>query len=269
MNYLNVELNKSSLFGKDELLRELEAGDCTVHRTIGILEERYGAAMYCQFGSIGNCIVAPIREGLLMLFCEYWEGIEVVLTHSAKLMDANDQKSIINKINERTSLLTYSIQGLAQDYGLAENTQLSEDTPGNPTYMGHSLDPDTLLGKDELLARLRAEDHGCTYKSLSEILTSHIDGYDELKWHYPISDGEHSGGFLVPVREGLLYIPYNEVYNADEYEVLLADKASLMDEESCEMFANELMSFSDGICKAMREAMEVFKNVRRPDSGDR
>ena len=92
-------------------------------------------------------------------------------------------------------------------------------------YMDRTLNPDELPTKDELLEQLRKA--GSCWNAISELREGQFERYaNELVWHYPISDSNFYGGYITPVRDGFLFIPYDEVrIRSDEH--LLLDKAYL------------------------------------------
>lgn len=118
MKYVNVDLNASLLFSKGELLSRLEFGDCTVSEVSNLLEARYGAAMVCRPGNISDCFLVPVYEGILMLPFEYWEGIEMVQTNKARLMDADGCRLLLEAVKNRTDTIIAGIHDLAGKYGI-------------------------------------------------------------------------------------------------------------------------------------------------------
>ena len=82
----------------------------------------------------------------------------------------------------------------------------------------HLIFYDTLKSKQELIDYLI--ENSPTERSLAEFCYSYAERYqNSLYWHYPICDTVHLGAYLVLVKEGVLYVPYND-----------ADKVS------CELF---------------------------------
>ena len=99
----------------------------------------------------------------------------------------------------------------------------------NPQYMGITLDFSKLLSKDALLQYL--EENGATDHTLADIRNRYESEFgNELMWRYPLSAGLHAGAFIIPVQEGFLSIPYDEM-DAQEYELLTLEGAGLMDED--------------------------------------
>ena len=85
----------------------------------------------------------------------------------------------------------------------------------------HLIFYDTLKSKEELIDYFIK--NSPTERSLADFCSDYSARYqNSLYWHYPLSDSEHLGAYLVLVKEGVLYIPYDD-----------ADKVS------CELFCLE------------------------------
>lgn len=65
------------------------------------------------------------------------------------------------------------------------------------------------------------------------------------------------GTVLIPVKEGFLSLPFDEV-DSEAYEIFLPDDACLMDEESFDIFCDDLKRYSEGFCSAMQEAKKIL-----------
>lgn len=126
----------------------------------------------------------------------------------------------------------------------------------NPQYMGITLDFSKLLSKDALLQYL--EENGATDRTLADIRNRYESEFgNELMWRYPLSAGLHAGAFIIPVQEGFLSIPYDEI-EAQEYELLILEGAGLMDEDEMTFFRNDLKSYTDAFCSAMDDAVSIL-----------
>jgi len=73
-----------------------------------------------------------------------------------------------------------------------------------------TMDKSKLVSRAEVLQHLSA--NGAHYPSLAQIINQYEEhfGIDPV-WHYPLSDDRNNGAFIVPVQEGYLWLPYNEV----------------------------------------------------------
>lgn len=73
-----------------------------------------------------------------------------------------------------------------------------------------AIDTRDLLSQQDIKSGLETGD--ADYNTLVNLCEEHQKKYgDHLLWHYPISDGEHSGVYFVLVKEGVMAIPYNSV----------------------------------------------------------
>ena len=129
------------------------------------------------------------------------------------------------------------------------------------TYMSMEIDPESLPTKDELIARLK-EDGGMD-RAFAPVREEQYERYgSELVWRYPISEGYAAGGFILPVREGILWVPYDEI-EKEEGEILLLDDAELLDAGACEVMADDFRRYADGLCSMLREAAVICKAARK------
>lgn len=132
-------------------------------------------------------------------------------------------------------------------------------------YMNMELDPAKLPTKQELLTRLR--EGGGTDRALSDIREEQYELYNnELDWRYPISQGENAGGFVIPVREGILWIPYDEI-ERDEGEILLLDRSYLLSADDCHILADDYKFYADGLCAMLHEAEAICEQLD-PDNDE-
>lgn len=130
-------------------------------------------------------------------------------------------------------------------------------------YMNMNLDPATLPCKDDLLARVRAD--GGTDRALADIREEQMEAYqNELIWRYPISEGNSAGGFITPVREGILWIPYDEM-EREEGEILMPDEACLLTEDACTVFEEDFRYYANGLCSMLLEAAAICKQLGSTD----
>jgi len=122
---------------------------------------------------------------------------------------------------------------------------------------GVNVDPEMLYSKDKLLEILAAGDG--TNRELSKFREKNIDTFgQELIWRYPITDGFNAGIFLVPVQEGFLSIPFNEM-TIDDYEILDLEEARLMTAEELQFLFENWIDFSAGLTIVLREMLRAEK----------
>lgn len=126
-------------------------------------------------------------------------------------------------------------------------------------YMNMELDPSKLPTMQELLDRLRED--GGTDRSMAHIREEQMETYqNELVWRYPISEGSAAGGFVLPVREGILWIPYDEIEREDG-EILLLQDAHLLSADDCSIMADDFQLYADGLCSMLREAEAICEQL--------
>lgn len=122
-------------------------------------------------------------------------------------------------------------------------------------YMNLLLNPEELPAKDELIEEIR--DGGGTDAALAELREQQHEKYgNELIWRFPISEGESAGGFIMPVREGILWIPYDEM-EKETGEILLLDDAELLTEDACEIMAEDYMSYAKELCDVLNQSAAI------------
>ena len=122
-------------------------------------------------------------------------------------------------------------------------------------YMKLDLNPDDLPTMKELLAEIA--ENGGTDAALAKLREQQMEKYhNELIWRYPISQGSAAGGFIMPVREGILWLPYDEM-EKEAGEILLTDDADLLDEVACETMADEYSSYADELCDVLRQSAKI------------
>lgn len=128
-------------------------------------------------------------------------------------------------------------------------------------YMKLSLNPEELPTMRELIEEI--EDGGGTDAALADLRDKHYEKYkNNLIWRYPISAGESAGGFIMPVREGILWIPYDEM-EKEIGEILLTGDASLLDEDTCKMLTDDYESYARELCDVLRQSARICRQLGR------
>ena len=126
-------------------------------------------------------------------------------------------------------------------------------------FMNLSLNPDELPTMKDAIAEI--DNLGGTDIALDKLRMRQMEKYnDELIWRYPISDGDSAGGFIMPVREGILWIPYDEM-KKETGELLLTRDAHLLSEDTCEMMADDFASYADELCNMLRQSARIARSV--------
>ena len=128
-------------------------------------------------------------------------------------------------------------------------------------YMDQRLNSDELPTMKELLSEI--DENGGTDAALAGLREKQYRQYCcELIWRYPISQGDSAGGFLMPVREGILWIPYDEM-EKEAGEILRTSDAVLMDEAACRAYAEDFRAYADELCSALRQSAYICRGIGR------
>ena len=115
------------------------------------------------------------------------------------------------------------------------------------------LDKSQLYTMKELLAIL--EKNGSDGLALVAVGDHYMETVGEYPiWRYPLNDGGYEGGSIVPVQEGWLYLPCEEI-DREDYDQFALKEATLLDAETCKRFAQELESY----CRAL---VAVFGRIQ-------
>ena len=128
-------------------------------------------------------------------------------------------------------------------------------------YMDQRLNSDELPTMKELISEI--DENGGTDAALAGLREKQYRQYCcELIWRYPISQGDSAGGFLMPVREGILWIPYDEM-EKEAGEILRTSDAVLMDEAACRAYADDFRAYADELCSALRQSAYICRGTGR------
>lgn len=131
-------------------------------------------------------------------------------------------------------------------------------------YMGREIDPKTLPTKAELLAFIN--ESGMDDRALAKVREQQYETYGcELLWRYPISDGKAAGGFVTPVREGFLWLPYDAMTREDG-ELLTMEEVKLLSAEECEYLLTDMHSFAEGLCNALADAQSILEILEKEEA---
>lgn len=120
----------------------------------------------------------------------------------------------------------------------------------------YDVDVAKLLTQAELLDFLKED--GASDRSLAKVRERYMDQFgNEMVWQYPISDGMHTGTFIVCVQEGFISLPY-DVIDAEDYEMLELQDAAMYDAESMRIFIEDWETFSKDLTSAMQEMLRIL-----------
>jgi len=123
-------------------------------------------------------------------------------------------------------------------------------------FIGIEVDKKKLYSKQALLDYLR--ENGENDRVLAYIRTEYFDAFgNEMMWRYPISDGLHTGTFIVLVKEGFISLPFNEI-DVEDYEILDLEDAAMFDEDAIQFFIDDWKLFSDDLMEAMTDIKRIL-----------
>lgn len=127
--------------------------------------------------------------------------------------------------------------------------------------MNQQLDPNELPTRQELLTVI--DENGGTDAALASVRERQYDKYhNELIWRYPISQGDSAGGFIMPVREGILWIPYDEM-EKETGEILRTSDATIMDEKTCAQICDDFRRYAEELCAALKDCARICRKIGR------
>lgn len=112
------------------------------------------------------------------------------------------------------------------------------------------------ISSGDLYSREQIENLLCSFGSLDEVCSRYAERFgNQLVWMYPISDNTQGGGAIVPVQEGLLFIPHSDQqlgYNMSGIELLDANAVRTMKTES--------KAYFDGLFSALSDMEALLQN---------
>ena len=124
--------------------------------------------------------------------------------------------------------------------------------PENVELAGHRFQRSRLTAMSEVTAILDA--NGYNFVSLEPFRDWYQKLFgDDLCRRFPLCDTEHAGCVLFPVREGILYLPYDAVDETD-YEQFVAQDIKLLDE-------SKLLSLQEELLRVSAEQMQVLTGI--------
>ena len=128
-------------------------------------------------------------------------------------------------------------------------------------YMDLQIDKSKLMTMTEVVDYL--ETYGANYSVFSELRDRYEEEFgNSLVWNYQSCADYFPGFFLMPVQEGILGVPYNEV-EADAFEVIVTDGIALLSAEDLRERLTAYRSFAEGLMNAM-EDMIIFARMCNP-----
>ena len=129
----------------------------------------------------------------------------------------------------------------------------------NVQINGITIDKEKLWTKNKVLTLLELKPN---YSSLFQIIKEYNEKLgNEFIWQYSVAFGMYAGIFIVPVQDGFLSIPYNEI-EAKQGEVLILDKVKLLDIVSLQLLIEDFKRHSDDLLGALNDMKKI---AEQPD----
>ncbi len=182
---------------------------------------------------------------------------EMRITISDDEIAAQTAMAMVNGAPGTDSELEDGIVRLLDGY-VVKNEDAEQATTPAPHYMGLPIDAACLLSKQELLDHL--SENGTDDRAIAELREQQYARFGkELMWRYPLSDGCALGGFIFPVQEGFLWIPYDEI-DKERGELLVLENAELMDTAALSLLREDFASYAAELCAALRDAERIVRD---------
>lgn len=122
-------------------------------------------------------------------------------------------------------------------------------------YMGLEIDRSKLMTKAYVVDHLQ----DANYSALSDLRTRYEETFgQELVWNYQCCGDFFPGFFLMPVQEGFLSIPYNEVA-CDEFEQIAADGIELLSAVELQCRLDRYRAYAVELMGAMKDMIVITK----------
>lgn len=132
------------------------------------------------------------------------------------------------------------------------------------TYMGERIERKQLFSKDHIISLLRNE--GSHFTTLESVRGYYGKKFgNELYWSYPLCDGLHNGAGILPVQEGFLWLPYDEV-DTETYEQYILEHACLLTAEEASTLVKELRAYAEEVCAALEDIQVELSAVQYQDT---
>jgi len=128
-------------------------------------------------------------------------------------------------------------------------------------YMGLRINKKKLMKTGEVVDYLRV--HGENYSAFSDLRDIYEEAFGkDLVWNYQCCGDFFPGFYLMPVREGFLSIPYNEV-EVDEFEQIVADNIELLSAEDLQFRLERYRAYAVEMMSAMEDMIAIAKKEHK------
>lgn len=109
-----------------------------------------------------------------------------------------------------------------------------------------------MVSMAEVLNLLR--ENGATFTALEPVRNRYADQFgNELCWSFPFSTGDFLGCVLLPVQEGVLYLPYTSL-DSETYEQIDVEATCLLTEEIAQELKDSLLTHSAELYNVLADA---------------
>ena len=98
-----------------------------------------------------------------------------------------------------------------------------------------------------------------TQPHLVKLYEPYVERYRyELYWQYPFCDGYYLGGYIATVKEGYLFLPYNEV-DVHTAEIFSLQDARILSPADCRLMAETVHEYISRIAPVLN--LDSWKNI--------
>lgn len=131
-------------------------------------------------------------------------------------------------------------------------------------FMKMKLNPADLPTMREVLNRLQDNEANMAIERLQD---EQMERYhNTLLWRYPLSQDSSVGGFILPVREGILWIPYGKT-STYEGDLLITDEAHILSEDDCEAMLGDFSNYASELCDVLRQSASISCRLEHGEGG--
>ena len=131
-------------------------------------------------------------------------------------------------------------------------------------FMKLSLNPDDLPTMKDVLDRLQDNDANTAIEKLRDEQMNRY--HNTLLWRYPLSQGTAAGGFILPVREGILWIPYGET-GTYEGDLMITDDSHILSESDCYTMLRDFSSYASQLCDVLQQSATISHRLENREGG--
>ena len=123
-------------------------------------------------------------------------------------------------------------------------------------YMGAYLKEDALMTRKEVIDYVGGAEELTNRMDKLRTNLSELLGIDVV-WRHVIPGEEYHGAYILPVREGILWLPYQALQ--DDAEQIDLAHAELLDAAAASALANEFKAYSDDCLSVLTDIVSQYK----------